>query len=170
MNVIKYATRFPPGKDITLLDNGNVRKIARFNEDKTSIFMEALIKHFIRNPDPLVVPVYNYIVIDSHSYSYEMERLGILSKEDKYFIDKIGSVMDIYGRDAWFEAQHNIINWIDNKNLIQFAKTIIENYKYYDFHSGNVMMDTEFNYRLVDLEGFINTPLELYANDWITRE
>jgi hypothetical protein len=31
------------------------------------------------------------------------------------------------------------------------------------------MMDMDGDYRLVDLEGFTNNPLEALDNDWITR-
>lgn len=168
--MIKYSTRLPPGKSVFLLDNGNVLKTSRFTMNRTFHFMDALLKHLIINPDHLVVPIINYTVIDNKTYSYEMERLGILDNKERYFINKLGGLVDLYGKDAWqiyieeLGSLHNAL-----PKLGQFLKTVIEQDRYHDLHSGNVMRDTECNYRLVDIEGFLNTPLSLPDNNWITR-
>lgn len=169
--MIKYATRLPPGKGVSLLENGNILKTAHFNMERTYLFMDVLIKHFMRHPDPLVVPVLAYQKLDAYSYSYEMERMGILEKEERSLVDHLGNLVYRHGRNAWQEAEPDFHVWTRHHvKLAEFLKTVVEQSRYHDLHSGNVMMDTECNYRLVDLEGFLKTPLELSENDWITRE
>jgi hypothetical protein len=50
--------------------------------------------------------------------------------------------------------------------LTAFLTKIIEQGKYWDIHAGNVLKDEDDNYRLIDLEGFIRTPLTHHKNEW----
>lgn len=169
--MIKYATRLPPGKGVELLENGNIRKIFHFNMERTFVFMDALVKHFIRNPDPMVVNVFNYTVIDNYSYSYDMERLGLLSAEEREIVDIAGDWYDKHGSDAYEFLLNDVkIQFQGNEKLLNFLKLVIEQNRYHDLHSGNVMMDINGDYKLIDLEGFLKTPLSLKENDWITRD
>jgi hypothetical protein len=182
--MIKYATRLPPGKSVQLLNDGVIRKIEHCSMEKTMEFMEALIKHFIAYPDPMVVPIYDFQTLtrkrNEYSYSYDMMRLGILTSEERRFIDLVGDMTDKYGKDAFmYEASDYLTSQHDydlNRGnlefpkLYDFLKTVVELDRYHDIHSGNILMDLEENYRLIDLEGFQVTPLSDPRNDWISRE
>ena len=173
--MIKYANRLPPGKDVILLDDGEtIRKTARCNEEKTIIFMENLVKHFIDYPDPTVVPVYRFETIKrtrhEYIYSYDMMRLGILSEKERDLIDLVGDLHDSHGPDACVLDHVIYPERIEFPELFSFLKFITQQQRYWDIHSGNILMDPDGNYRLVDLEGFLRTPLELDCNNWISRE
>lgn len=172
--MIHYATRLPPGKPVILLNDTTIRKTTQFVLDRTFQFMDAVIKHFIRNPDPLVVPIYNYRVLsnkrDNNSYQYDMMRLGLLSKEERSLVDDASDLADKYGKGFWSEANEDFyLKFQQHYKLASFLETISIQGRYHDLHSGNVMMDMDGDYRLVDLEGFTNNPLEALDNDWITR-
>lgn len=173
--MIHYATRLPPGKPVKVLNYTTIRKTTRGVLDRTFHFMDAVIKHFIRNPDPLVVPVYNYRVIsnkrDNNSYQYDMMRLGLLSKEERALVDDAGDLADKYRKGFWSEADEDFyLKFQQHAKLASFLETISRQGRYHDLHSGNVMMDMDGNYLLIDLEGFTNNPLEALDNDWITRD
>lgn len=189
--MIKYATRLPPGKPVKLLKNDIVRKTVRTSLPSTLAFIEAVVKHFIAYPDPMVVPVYTFKILPSkgvskydHSYQYDMMRLGLLSQEERNLIDYAGDLQDSYGVDtfrslATIALQGNVYqreramkvagSQQDYPVLFQFLKTLIEQDRYHDTHSGNIMMDMESNYRVLDLEGYIWQPLDDSRNDWIKR-
>ena len=174
--MIKYATRLPPGKGLSLLNDTTVRKTDLCSESKTLDFMIAIANHFIQNPDPLVVPIYNFEVINSirspYKYTYDMRRLGILNNHERHIVDMAGCCHDKYGGDAyqvWYDTVTYSSYAHEYPELFSFLKEILKINRYFDLHSGNVMIDEEENYRLVDIEGFIRTPLELRSNDWILR-
>jgi hypothetical protein len=172
--MIRYATRTPPGKPVILLNDTTIRKTTRGVLDRTFEFMNALIKHFIHNPDPLVVPIYSYKVLlikrDNNSYQYDMMRLGLLPKEERALVDDAGDLADKYGKGFWSKANKDFyLKFQQNSKLASFLETISSQGRYHDLHSGNIMMDMDGDYRLVDLEGFTNNPLEAFDNDWITR-
>lgn len=172
--MIEYAERLPPGKSIKLLDDNTIRKTTQCSEKKTLVFMEAIIKHFIVNPHPMVVPLYSFQIISksffkNNTYSYTMMRLGILSNHEKDLIDFVGDMHDSYGAGACL--QHIIYPGAGRyPELFEFLKTIVEQQRYWDIHSGNIMMDPFGKYRIIDIEGFIKTPLVLSENDWISRD
>lgn len=179
--MIRYATRLPPGKGVELVNDSTVRKIEYCSMDKSLEFMEALIKHFIRHPDPLVVPVYSYQLLSSkrndYAYSYEMMRLGLLSQEERDFIDHVGDLVDRRGVDTFdtpspTEAYGTSLVQGEREFpfLFRFLKEVVNQNRYFDIHSGNILMDMDGDYRLIDLEGFMKTPLSLRENNWITRE
>jgi len=169
---MNYSDRFHYG--ITVLDDGvTVRKTANVSRDVTYIFIETLINHFIRNPDPLVVPVYNFEFISHkggmYSYSYDMMRLSMLSITEKKLIDRIGDLYDSHVAKACFLKYEEYPGADEYPELFRFLTEVTTGGKYWDIHSGNIMMDPDGNYRLIDLEGFLKTPLELEVNDWISR-
>ncbi|CAB4196729.1 hypothetical protein UFOVP1290_249 [uncultured Caudovirales phage] len=174
--MIKYATRLPPGKGVKILNDTTIRKNGLCSEIKTLNCITALANHFISKPDPLVVPIYNFEIIDAvknpYKYRYDMRRLGILNSIERDIVDIAGNLADRYDSDAL----HHMQDSDDYKKygyeyaeLFSFLKEVLKLNRYYDLHSGNVMIDLEDNYRLVDIEGFIRTPLELRCNDWIIR-
>lgn len=171
--MLKYATRLPPGKPVRLLSNGLIRKTCKGWGISTLEFMEALVNHFIINPDPLVVPVSNFRKYTNYSYSYDMMRCGLLSSEEKYFIDEVSELHDKYKSDSFNDE---IISSIDGQfykkkfpELYNFLSIIVKQDRYFDIHSGNILLNEDHNYCLIDLEGFLRTPLQWHKNDWITK-
>lgn len=178
--MIRYATRLPPGKPVQLISDGIIRKIERCSMEKSMIFMEALINHFIEWPDPMVVPVYNFKVLSNkrndYAYQYDMMRLGILTQEERNLIDHIGDLCDRRGMDAFDEPSPKeeygttlTQGEREFPQLFLFLKEVVRLNRYHDIHSGNILMDMDGDYRIIDLEGFLRTPLELPENDWISR-
>jgi len=99
-----------------------------------------------------------------------MERLGLLSKEERKLIDDCGVAQDYLGIDFWSKSSEEFrFKFKDNPKLALFVQCLSEQGRYWDLHSGNIMMDMDGNYKVVDLEGFLNTPLELPENNWIIR-
>jgi hypothetical protein len=101
-----------------------------------------------------------------------MRRLGILNNHERHIVDMAGSCHYKYGADAyqvWCDTVTYDSYAHEYPELFSFLKKILKIDRYFDLHSGNVMIDEEENYRLVDIEGFIRTPLELRCNDWILR-
>lgn len=172
--MIRYASRLPPGRGCQILeDNQTVRKTVQCSEEYTLLFMEALVNHFIRQPDPLVVPVYRFEVLEKsrykYCYSYDMQLLGMLSEEEKQFVDRVGDLYDKHGADA-LSIPYEL--YPEKRSLPQFfsyLKQVVELDRYHDLHSGNIMIDLDENYRIIDLEGFHYYTLNNSANDWITR-
>lgn len=173
--MIKYAERKPLDLGIKILDDKRtIRKTVIYQAHKTLVFMKALVEHFIKHPDPLVVPVYSFEVIKeselgNNTYAYTMMRLGILSEAEEELIDFVGDMHDSYGAAACIQEVK--YPWQDKcPELFSFLKTVVEQQRYWDIHSGNILMDPDGQYRLIDLESFIKTPLILDCNDWISRE
>lgn len=173
--MIRYANRLPPGCKL-LEDGKTVRKTALCSEQHTLEFMEVLVNHFIRYPDPLVVPVFHFEVLansrNNQSYFYDMQRLGMLSLQEKDLVDRIGDLTDKHGPDAmsipWlplelYPERHS------QPELFSYLQQVVRLNRYHDLHSGNVMIDEQESYRLIDLEGFSMYSLDHSANDWITR-
>ena len=171
--MIKYAESLSSDKSIKLLDKITIKKTVRYQAKKTLDFMKAIIEHFIKHPDPLVVPVYSFEVIKeselgNNTYAYTMMRLGILSETEKQLIDFVGDLHDSYGAGACL--QEMFYHGQDKQpELFSFLKAVVDQQRYWDIHSGNILMDPDGNYRLIDIEGFIKTPLILNCNDWISR-
>jgi hypothetical protein len=173
--MIHYATRLPPGKPVQVLNDTTIRKTTNFVLDRTFQFMDAVIKHFIHNPDPLVVPIYSYRVLsnkkDNNSYQYDMMRLGLLSKEERVLVDLASVYADRYSIGYWSKAGKDFyLKFQQHSKLAAFLEVVSSQGRYHDLHCGNVMMDMDGDYRLIDIEGFCNNPLELNDNDWITRD
>ena len=164
--MIKYAKSYSLDKNINLLDdNLTVRKEVIYQPKKTLVFMKAIIEHFIKHPDPMVVPVYSFEIIKeselgNNTYAYTMMRLGILSETEKQLIDFVGDLHDSYDAAACLQEMFYPGQDIHPK-LFNFLKTVVEQRRYWDIHSGNILMDSDGNYRLIDLEGFLRTPLIL---------
>jgi hypothetical protein len=96
-------------------------------------------------------------------------RLGILSETERDLIDRIGDLHDSYGRDACFREHEMYSGRHEYPMLFEFLKIVTQQQRYWDIHSGNILMDPEGNYRLIDLEGFLHTPLSQSGNEWISR-
>jgi hypothetical protein len=153
----------------------HIRKKAYIHNCKDFLHVQTIIKHFIRNPDPLVVPAYNYEMISGDlndrygqfHYSYDMKRLFKLTKMERDWVDEAGYV-------KWNHYSFNTLEWgtrsKENPTLVGFLKEVIAQNKYNDFHSGNFLKDNDGSYRIIDLEGFLKgESIDDPCNDWITR-
>jgi hypothetical protein len=179
--MIKYAHRLPPGKPVKVLSDGVIRKTVVQAMPQIMAFMQRLCNHFISYPDPLVVPVYSFKILEDRknyycTYSYDMMRLGILSPDERRLIDRIGDLTDFHGKNSFLFLNQDL-SVLDIKKelnnypkLSLFLKTVVEDNKYFDVHSGNILMDFEGQYRLVDLEGFYRSEYYKTNYDWITNE
>lgn len=172
--MIKYPHSLPQG--LKFLGNDRVRKTALTHGKAGFEHIEGLCNHFIRNPNPKVVPIYNFGIrkIDGqyYYYFYDMMLMGMLSDAEKRAITLFDRrygydrVLPIHSGDP--EVQKACRAY---PKLAQFMSEVFEEGRYYDTHCGNVMIDLEEEYRLVDIEGFmLHDGLEHPKNAWITKE
>jgi hypothetical protein len=158
--MIRYSHSLPTGLEI--ISDSVVRKTPRASCYETVFFMKTLCEHLINHPDPLVVPIYNFSssskrnVDGTFEYSYDMMRLGMLSKEDKNFIrsrDKLtGGNVDVPVKP--------------NNKLKRFIDIVSDKDDYWDLHCENVLIDLEEEYKLIDIEGFFRYKI---GNNWIKQ-
>jgi len=176
--MIKYATNLPAGSPLEILPNNLVRKTWTTYNKEWFDYMEALINHFINHPNPKVVPVYNFFsYLDgemlskkSYSYSYDMMRCGILPQEDRRLIDLMGDLNERHGQGYQYLENDIVVPLAEsNKKLYNFMMEVILENEYWDIHSGNILMNEDGDYCLIDLEGFMRLPLNDPRNNWITR-
>jgi hypothetical protein len=183
---MNYHKKLPSG--IELISDTVVRKHATFPKDRVEAieFMQAITLHLIVNPDPMIVPVYRFeyegltihdnygYAYGTHSYSYDMKRLGLLSSHEEELIDLVED-----NHSAGFEEPTKIHDkparqklllhgWDKHKKLMEFLQTIINQDRYFDLHGGNIMKDEHDDFKLIDLEGFMKSPLFGEQNKWIT--
>lgn len=170
INHINEQSKYPNlpfNGPLKIVNYMTIRKTVRTKDKDIVIFMEALIHHFMDHPDPMVVPVYNFKVICKpydYLYSYDMKQLQCLTNKEKKLIDTIGDLYEEYGYEACDQYKD-----LENPKLMNFLHTLIKSGKYWDIHSGNILKDEYGNYKLIDLEGFLNCPLNHKSNNWISR-
>lgn len=165
-------------------DGWTVRKTAHCTGKDTLQFMEGLCKHLIAHPDPMVVPVYSFVstMVSSspniYEYQYEMMRLGDLTREEAGIIWQVGDawriadVLSIEDPTRQFkdDAPYSVEEcWDKHPKLMKFLKQIVVLDRYHDLHGENIMLDNDGDYRIIDLEGFQNSPLSRPSNSWITK-
>lgn len=106
-----------------------------------------------------------------------MQRLGVISEEEENLIWQVG--------DGWrsriADPIHQFISkplstkevisleraWQEYPKLMNFLGEIIKQDRYHDLHGENILLDDDANYRIIDLEGFLNSPLSLPENAWL---
>ncbi len=155
---------------VDFLPENIVRKTCVCEDPYSMEFMGALINHFIKNPDPKVVPILNYKKIKKLMYVYEMPQLDLISPQEDQLIDEVGDAVFSHGKKACtvIEYAHPGVREVFPV-LFPFLEQIVLEDRYWDIHSGNIMIHNG-NYKLIDLEGFLNEPLNDSINDWITRD
>lgn len=154
---------------IDYLPNNIVRKTCVCEDPYSMEFMGVLINHFMKCPDPDVVPIFKYKKIKKLMYAYDMAQLELTSEQEDQLIDEVGDAAFSHGKRACtvVEFAHPGVREVF-PTLFPFLEKIILEDKYWDLHSGNVMIHNG-NYKLIDLEGFLNEPLSNPKNDWINR-
>lgn len=160
---------------IEVVENNRVRKESSFTTKENYVHTKAVIQHFIRNPDPLVVPVYSFEEIEAtldnrygtFIYAYTMKRLFALDYCERRIIDEFHYWDSEVAKDAhqeWFQR-----GWREYPALMDYMNIVTRQRRYRDKHGGNFLKDENGDYRIIDLEGFSTYPLEQEINDWITR-
>jgi hypothetical protein len=154
---------------IKLVNDTVVRKTAKIHREAFKV-TQAVCNHFIRNPDPMVVPVYAFetleepkTVIGTYTYSYDMMRLGMLNSEEKIIIGQL--VSEYHNRDRSYPDERE-----NYPRLVTFMNKVIKQGRFGDLHSGNIMKDLDEEYRLIDLESFwTGGNLGDYQYNWISK-
>ncbi len=172
--MLKYDDLHAFGNFLTLIDRDTkVRKRCKVGSRDSFLTIQAIVNHFIHHPDPMVVPVYRFTLIEGDmskpwsvfEYSYDMKRMGKLEPWEKEIVNDAGDVK-YYGRSfdtpEWRQHEKKF------PELVKFMKKVLSDNKYMDVHAGNIMKD-EDGYRIIDLEGFQNGRLESPRNAWIKR-
>lgn len=168
-------------------DGFTIRKTGHCSNKETLDFMQALCQHLIAHPDPFIVPVVDFQYLGQksdyyHIYSYDMIRMGDITKEEKTIIWEV-----VRAKGAWANSEYcsapttdplhifrddAVISseqaWQDYPELMNYLGEVIEQGRYHDLHDENIMVDGNRDYKIIDLEGFINPPLSDPSNDWIT--
>lgn len=175
--------KLPPGLEY-VGDGFTIRKTALINGKWAFEFMRELCNHLIAHPDPMIVPVscFEFLGLAAgnvHKYSYDMMRLGDLSRKEVDIIWQVGDAWrhfhgypnldptKQFKDDAVYSAEEC---WEQHPKLMLFLKEVIVLNRYHDLHGENVMMDNDGDYRLVDIEGFLNSPLSQPENDWLRQK
>jgi hypothetical protein len=157
----KYA-EVPLFRGISLDSDSVVRKTWISSSKEYAKEVGQVVNYFIRNPDPLVVPVYDWQYFGrsdyGYKYSYSMMRMGALTREEKQIINAAGDHKKDFLMDPFQTCADDHCEGLttDYPTLVGYLQSVIQQGRYLDLHSGNIMLDLEENYRLIDLEGFIS--------------
>lgn len=164
--MIKYSESLPYGLEI--ISDSVVKKTAECSLIESYIQCQRIINHFIKNPDPLVVPVYDCqplgLVGDKwYSYSYTMKRLGILSEEEKRLISLCVSFDST--RKSYLTRKPELIKEFELAKealptMYSFMSEVLSQSRYKDLHPGNFLKDEFDDYKIIDLEGFLVYPVD----------
>lgn len=164
--MFKYDENVEARYGIKLVNDRRVRKEAAFSRRTSLEWIRKLTNHLIANPDPMVVPVYSFEVLEeleesrgnwgTYRYAYEMMRLPMLSNDEK---NVINHVIRFY-RPVTRDENHPDIQraWREFPKLVEFLNRVVADDYYTDRHDNNFLKDEEGNYRIIDLEGFARYP------------
>lgn len=149
---------------IELVNDMTIRKTAQFSHRPYFDWIQKLVNHLIVNPDPMVVPVYRFEVLEdlpnaerswgSFKYAYEMMRLPKLTNDEK---DALNDIISNRWKDQ--ETHPAVVKARKEfPELYTFMTKVMDDGYYTDIHDGNFLKDQEGNYRIIDLEGFSSYP------------
>jgi hypothetical protein len=160
--------------NLKYLDDHTIRKNGGASIEFNRQFMEILFTHLMIHPEPMVVPVYDFQILDNKGgvfhYQYDMKALLMLHAEEKRLVNRSFNRYEMYG-ELPSRSEDTIIQqgWQDWPNLLRFMEQWILLGRHLDIHDGNIMIDENDQYKLVDIEGFIHHPIDDPINDWIIR-
>lgn len=164
---MKYDDNVEARYGIKLVSDRVVRKEAQFSTRESFEWIRNLVLHMLANPNPMVVPVYRFEVMEEtneeensrwgvYRYAYEMMRLPMLTKEEKRLITiLIGGRRPVNRDDPRPDIQDG---WKEYPTLVEFMNRVLADGYYTDLHDNNFLKDEEGNYRIIDLEGFGSYP------------
>lgn len=178
--MLKYDENVESRYGIKLTNDQVVRKEYAFGDRESFELIRRLCNHFINNPDPMVVPVLSFEVLEetttnekerwgTFKYAYEMKRLFMLTSDEKTIIEtcirRFWSSRDLKtDPDVKMEMARK-----ENLKLVEFMDAVLRQGRYSDLHSGNFLKDENEDYKIIDLEGFMKYPADGAVNDWITK-
>jgi hypothetical protein len=156
-------------------DTWNVRKKGTVSGLDALIFIKRLCLHFMLKPDPMVVPIMDFqdlgfsTATGCYHYTYDMVGMGAISGEEKLLIEVAKeSFFKFQEFPSESKTERMIFGCKFYPKLMSFLEKVLTDGRYSDMHSGNIMLDEDYNYRLIDLEGFFRYPLNDPKHDWIT--
>jgi hypothetical protein len=177
--MIRYNDNFSELYGITLVSDRIVRKTCVASTEDYYLFIKALCRHFMLRPDPMVVPIYDFQTISiealpghrygTYKYSYDMKRLGLLDKDERALINQVAHENSYYGRPATCDNPRLAPYHKTHPRLLGFMEQVCQMKRYHDIHCGNFMKDEQEEIRIIDIEGFIDPPLDRVRHNWITR-
>ena len=171
----RYPHNLPSG--IRYLDKTIIRKKATCSLQSTVDFVELICHRLIEREDPTIVPIFNFKrlkpVGGAYTYYYDMQALLMLTHDEQMAIlDASASWED----EELYPSQWQSSNlyhenlqkaWANCPLLMQFLDRLIKEDRYHDVHDGNIMIDEQDQYRIIDLEGFVWYPLDHPTNEWL---
>ncbi len=177
--MIKYDDNVENRYGIKLLDGKTIKKQAVLGTQETYEIMQSVCFYFMEHPDPMVVPIYSFELIEgpppgvtatyaNHVYTYTMKRLAMLSEEEKSLIS-FHSTIYYHGENYLLTTQQDEYKEVSAKypELHKFMDEVRGLGRYTDIHDGNFLKDEDESYKIIDLEGFIRTPWGRSENDWL---
>lgn len=172
--MIEYDDNVEERYGIKLLDFKTIRKEATLHRESFECF-HAIVHHFMQNPNPTVVQVFNFEVLESpdpdvyhgvYRYQYDMKRLAMLTEDEKSFIYSAKDLHTGYRLTQEEIEKHERLKK-ELPELSDFIDEVFRLGRYTDVHGGNFMKDEDESYKIIDLEGFIYTPLSHEKNNWL---
>jgi hypothetical protein len=147
-------------------DNTRVRKTGYASKHETVLGMQVICNDLIKKPDPTVVPVYAFDdcgrqTSGIYKYTYDMQTLRNITSYEKKIIRVAAD--DFLERGIFPSESHSETIVCARKSyltLIEFLEKVMQLNRYDDINDGNIMMDYDGNYRLIDLESFLHFRLE----------
>lgn len=177
--MLKYDENVESRYGIKLVSDQVVRKEYGFGDRESFELIQKLCKHFIKNPDPMVVPVLRFELLEeskkderfgTFKYAYEMKRLFMLTSEEKNIIETCIRSFFNHNQDLKLNPDYRMQSaWKENPALVEFMQKVLSQNRYNDLHSGNFLKDENEDYKIIDLEGFMRYPANGAHNDWITQ-
>lgn len=148
-------------------NQSRVRKTAYTGLKCHLLFMKALCKRLIDNPDPLIVEVYSFKELPNafgnYKYQYDMKAMGMLSEAEKRVVNMVSKYCEPGDAMPTDLADINLA-WKKHPAIMTFLQKVLFQNRYFDIHDGNIMIDENEEYKLVDLEGFIGSSQD---NKWV---
>jgi hypothetical protein len=170
--MLRYPTTLPP--TLSYIDGSfNVRKLCTTSTHEAWTFMGRLLRYLKAHPDPMIVPILDFqeggYANGAYRYQYDMVGMGMLSSTEKRIIETTRVEWHIYKRlPSQSYTEIAMFGRREYPQLMQFLEQVCQQDRYGDLHEGNVMVDHDYSYRLVDVEGFLHYPLNHPRHDWIT--
>ncbi len=155
-----------------------VRKTAFCSTVEDLVFIQGLIFSHIEKPHNDIVPIYDFTIKHCkkyrYDYSYDMKRMYSISTIERSLIDHVGNgysfgIDDPLHKNKSPDIQNTLeMGWKEYPKLMQLLERMLYETKYFDIHGGNIMVNPDDErYQIIDIEGFIYTPIKSKTNDWI---
>ena len=165
--------------NLKYLDRNTIRKTAVCSIENTVNFVEKLCQHLMVRPDPDIVPIYSFKRLGTnhktYKYQYDMQAMLMLTTEER---QAIMACVDLWEENEcypsnWQSSKYKfdemMLGWAQYPELMRFMDRLYKENRYHDIHDGNIMIDEQDNYRIIDLEGYIYHDLNDPMNDWFNK-